>query len=94
MINEYSLRRLRSQIQLVPQVPVIFNASIKANISFGRTDVSAEQIYRAAYLAQALSFIEESNETDDRLRVHFMNVELKSVLTSLLSMFKKFDCLL
>jgi ABC-type multidrug transport system fused ATPase/permease subunit len=78
----------------VPKEPVIFNASIQKNISFGKTDFSAEQLYRAAYLAQALCFIEDNNETDDKKRLETINFELKSVITNLIPMFRRFDGLI
>lgn len=63
-LKDYSAKRLRSQIHHITQVPEILNASIRENIVFGRRDVSDEQIYRAAFLANACGFIEdtESNE--------------------------------
>jgi len=48
---------LRRRIALVPQDTVIFAASIRENIRFGRPDASDADVERAAELAHALEFI-------------------------------------
>jgi ATP-binding cassette subfamily B protein len=48
---------LRRRIALVPQDPVVFAASIRDNIRFGRPDASDAEVERAAELALALEFI-------------------------------------
>jgi ATP-binding cassette subfamily B protein len=48
---------LRSRIALVPQDAVIFAASIRENIRFGRPGASDADVERAAELAHALEFI-------------------------------------
>jgi ATP-binding cassette subfamily B protein len=48
---------LRSRIALVPQDAVIFAASIRDNIRFGRPGASDAEVERAAELAHALEFI-------------------------------------
>jgi ATP-binding cassette subfamily B protein len=48
---------LRRRIALVPQEAVVFAASIRENIRFGRPDASDLEIERAAELAHALEFI-------------------------------------
>jgi ATP-binding cassette subfamily B protein len=48
---------LRRRIALVPQDPVVFAASIRDNIRFGRPDASDAEVERAAELAHALEFI-------------------------------------
>jgi ATP-binding cassette subfamily B protein len=48
---------LRRCIALVPQDVVIFNASIRDNIRFGRPEASDAEVERAAELAHALEFI-------------------------------------
>src|SRR5579871_748152 len=47
----------RSRIALVPQDPVVFAASARENIRFGRPDASAAEVERAAELAHATEFI-------------------------------------
>ena len=51
------LLELRRRIALVPQDAVVFAASIRNNIRFGRPDASDAEIERAAELAHALEFI-------------------------------------
>jgi ATP-binding cassette subfamily B protein len=48
---------LRRRIALVPQDAVVFAASIRDNIRFGRPDASDAEVERAAELAHALEFI-------------------------------------
>jgi ATP-binding cassette subfamily B protein len=48
---------LRRRIALVPQDAVIFAASIRENIRFGRPEASDAEVARAAELAHALEFI-------------------------------------
>ena len=48
---------LRRRIALVPQDAVIFAASIRENIRFGRPEANDRQVERAAELAHAIEFI-------------------------------------
>src|SRR4029450_11681614 len=48
---------LRRRIALVPQDAVVFAASLRDNIRFGRPDASDADVERAAELAHALEFI-------------------------------------
>jgi ATP-binding cassette subfamily B protein len=48
---------LRRRVALVPQDAVVFAASIRDNIRFGRPDASDAEVERAAELAHALEFI-------------------------------------
>ncbi len=54
-VREYDLADLREQIALVSQEVVLFNDTIRANISFGR-DVSAAAVEEAARAAHVLEF--------------------------------------
>ncbi|MFL5730057.1 MAG: ABC transporter ATP-binding protein [Cytophagaceae bacterium] len=47
-IREYRLNSLRGQIGYVPQDVFLFSDSIRNNISFGKTDLSEEQMIQAA----------------------------------------------
>jgi ATP-binding cassette subfamily B protein len=49
---------LRRHIALVPQDPVIFAASVRENIRFGRPEASGAEVERAAELALAREFID------------------------------------
>ena len=55
----------RSEIALVPQDPVIFAASARDNIRFGREDASDEEVLAAAKAAAAHEFIEALPEGYD-----------------------------
>jgi ATP-binding cassette subfamily B protein len=48
---------LRRRIALVPQEAVVFAASIRDNIRFGRPDATDPEVERAAELAHALEFV-------------------------------------
>ncbi len=56
-IREVQLQSLRDQFGLVPQRPLLFNGTIRANIAFGEEGASDEAIAQAARLAQADAFI-------------------------------------
>jgi len=58
-IQDFKLESLRSQIGIVPQETFLFSASIRENIAYGRPEATAEEIRRAAEIAQASEFIEE-----------------------------------
>jgi ATP-binding cassette subfamily B protein len=48
---------LRSQIAIVAQEPILFHRSLAENISYARPGATAEEIERAAWLANAHEFI-------------------------------------
>lgn len=50
---------LRERLALVPQEPVIFGATVRENILYGRPGASEEDVIEAARAAHALDFIEE-----------------------------------
>ncbi|XP_014273830.1 ATP-dependent translocase ABCB1 isoform X2 [Halyomorpha halys] len=56
-IKDLKLKWLRRNIGLVSQEPMLFGVSIRDNISYGREDVSHEEIKAAAKLANAHKFI-------------------------------------
>lgn len=56
-LRHWSLAALRSQIAVVPQMPVLFQASIYENISVGKPHATTEEIRHAAEKAQAHEFI-------------------------------------
>ncbi|MEJ2084286.1 MAG: ABC transporter ATP-binding protein [Acidobacteriota bacterium] len=57
-INGVTLASLRGLIGLVTQETVLFSDSVRNNISYGREDLSFEQIVRAAKAANAHEFID------------------------------------
>jgi subfamily B ATP-binding cassette protein MsbA len=61
------LTHLRSLISFVSQDAVLFNDTIFNNIAFGTTDASLEQVKHAAAVANADSFIEQTDNGYDTL---------------------------
>jgi ATP-binding cassette, subfamily B, multidrug efflux pump len=55
--QQYTLRSLRSQMSFVMQDTILFAATVRENITFGRPDASEEEMIRAAQDAQAHDFI-------------------------------------
>lgn len=58
-LRDYTLNSLRAQIAVVPQEAVLFEASLRDNIAYGRLDADDAAILRAAELADAHTFIDE-----------------------------------
>ncbi|KAL1189260.1 ABC transporter B family member 4 [Cardamine amara subsp. amara] len=58
-LKEFQLRWIRSKIGLVSQEPVLFTASIKDNIAYGKEDATTEEIKAAAELANASKFVDK-----------------------------------
>ena len=56
-ISQFSLHYLRNFIAMVPQETVLFSASIKENIRYGRLEASDDEVTRAAKIANAHDFI-------------------------------------
>jgi ATP-binding cassette subfamily B protein len=66
-IADVDPHELRRRTALVPQDPVIFAASARDNIRFGRPDASDGEVERAAELALAAEFIERMPQSYDTL---------------------------
>ena len=58
-VRDATLASLREQIAIVGQETVLFNETIRANIAYGRADVSQAEIEHAAKVAQAHDFISQ-----------------------------------
>ncbi len=56
-IRGISLKSLRRQYALVPQEPLLFAASIRSNIAYGKPEANLKQIVKAAVAANAHEFI-------------------------------------
>ena len=56
-IKRFKLKDLRSLMGIVTQEPILFNDTVSANISLGNEKASAEDIVRAATIANAHEFI-------------------------------------
>jgi subfamily B ATP-binding cassette protein MsbA len=71
-IDGYDIRKLtqhslRQQIAIVSQQTILFNDTIRTNITYGRTDVSDDALIAAAKSANAHSFIENLPEGYDTI---------------------------
>ncbi len=58
-VRQVELKSLRRQIGVVLQTSLLFSATIRENIAYGRPDASLEEIIAAAKAAQAHEFIQE-----------------------------------
>ena len=56
-VRDYELQGLRAQIGFVLQDTILFRATVRENIAYGRPDASDEEIVEAAKLANAHGFI-------------------------------------
>lgn len=63
-IKDYNLRSLRGVFGLVSQEPVLFNYSVKDNITYAKPKATSKEIIDAAKVANAAQFIEESESND------------------------------
>lgn len=66
-IREMAVADLRAHIAMVTQETVLFNDTVRANISYGTADRSEAEIRAAAEAASALGFIEAMPEKFDTL---------------------------
>jgi ATP-binding cassette subfamily B protein len=64
-VRDYSLSDLRKKIAYVAQKAELYSGSIKDNITFGRDDVTEEEVEEAADIAQASGFIHEQKDGFD-----------------------------
>jgi len=58
-LKDFQLKWIRGKIGLVSQEPVLFTASIKENILYGKHDATSEEIKAATELANAAKFIDK-----------------------------------
>ncbi len=56
-VRELTQAELRAKIGYVPQQSLLFSGTVADNICFGKEDASAEEIERAARIAQAVDFV-------------------------------------
>ena len=66
-IKKYALKDLRSLMGIVTQEPILFNDTVKANISLGSMMATDEHIIEAAKVANAHSFIEKKEFSYDTI---------------------------
>ncbi|WP_340679229.1 ABC transporter transmembrane domain-containing protein [Paraglaciecola sp.] len=65
LISQLDVKQLRQQFALVSQESVIFAASVRDNIAYGRPNASQQEIENAAIAARAHEFIGELEQTYD-----------------------------
>ena len=56
-VKEYNLKWLREHIGVVSQEPILFQATIRENILFGRDSATDAEVHEAAKMANAHDFI-------------------------------------
>jgi len=66
-VRDVTLESLRWQIGIVLQESLLFSATIRENIAYGRTDATEEEIVAAAQSARAHDFIMEFSDGYDTL---------------------------
>jgi ABC-type multidrug transport system fused ATPase/permease subunit len=57
-VRALKLTALRDLISMVPQEPLLFSATVRENILYGRLDATTEEVERAARAARADSFVQ------------------------------------
>ena len=58
-IKEFTLKSIRKNIAMVTQEPILFNDTVKNNISYGKPNATDKEIKNAAKAAFAFDFIKE-----------------------------------
>ena len=66
-VKDYKRESLRQQIGIVMQDVVMFGATIRENIAYGKVEATSEEIIRAAKAANAHEFIEKLEDGYDTL---------------------------
>ncbi|MEJ2058133.1 MAG: ATP-binding cassette domain-containing protein, partial [Desulfofustis sp.] len=66
-IKDVTMRSLRDQIAMVTQQTILFNDTVRGNISYGSLACSDEELIHAAEAAHALKFISELPQRFDTI---------------------------
>ncbi|MDR0305112.1 MAG: ABC transporter ATP-binding protein/permease [Chitinispirillales bacterium] len=66
-ISDFELTQYRELFSIVSQETILFNASIKENIAYGKIGASDEEIIKAAKFANAYSFIVAAPQSFDTM---------------------------
>ena len=66
-LRELDLEILRANIAYVPQMPLLFNQSVRDNILVGRPEAEESEVMEAARQANALAFIQDLPEGFDTI---------------------------
>ncbi len=57
-IRDVELNELWDRVALAPQTSYLFKGTLRYNLTIGRVNATADEIYRALEIAQAMSFVE------------------------------------
>lgn len=69
-LKDFQLKWIREKIGLVSQEPVLFSASIKDNIAYGKSGATREEIRAAVELANAAKFIDKLPKVLSSFSIH------------------------
>jgi len=61
-IKDVTQHDLRAKIGFVPQKGILFSGTIESNIKYGNIEISDDEMYKAANIAQATEFIDEKTD--------------------------------
>lgn len=61
-IKKVTLKSLRSQIAVIPQIPIIFSGTVSENIRLGNPDASDKEVEETCQAADAIEFIDNLSE--------------------------------
>lgn len=64
-LDEYSQKKLRDMITVVPQKAQLFKGTVRSNLLLGNENATDEELWKALEMAQAASFIREKPEKLD-----------------------------
>ena len=80
-VKDLNLARLRSQMSIVSQEPILFACSIKDNISYSvQEEMSMEEIIRVAKMANIHDFVKSLPEVSTCPIPHFCCIAIKCPL--------------
>lgn len=66
-VEEIDKRSLRERVFLVLQMPILFNSTLRFNITMGNEHISDEEIYKALEIAQLKEMIKQMDEGLDTI---------------------------
>ena len=87
-IRDHDLERLRTQISIVQQEPMLFNETIISNIKFGDLDANDGRVLEVAIQANALGFIMQNDDDYTNPNIQLKVIQLFAKVSSVLG--KKF----
>ena len=74
-MNELNLKSFRQHIAVVPQTSILFTGTIRDNITYGKDDISDEELQKVIDAANLREFIDSLPEgLDSRITEHGSNL--------------------